>query len=267
MRRPLLGFLDYTPPVTGTKLYIDRALYREPNLWTPGKKPIGPVKIDWDHPLTTGLRFATLFEEAPDLVSKTPVTRVNSATLEISSYGRGSNNNITSGSAQMTFTPLADHVPSPNDSYAVFILVDIEGFDYTGTEYHIFSSDDNQEGSFTLYTEGDGTTLKISWRAPGTTFNYFQVIGSVVSTGSHSFGIIRKGKNIAAYIDGLWENDFTIVNDFVSRQSTYGFGGGGVSKVERNVVGTYLAAYIWKRMPDFSMSELHNDPYQFLIPA
>ena len=30
-------------------------LLREPNLLVPGKKPVGPVKIDWNHPLARGL--------------------------------------------------------------------------------------------------------------------------------------------------------------------------------------------------------------------
>jgi len=36
-------------------LPIEDALLREPNLWVPGKKPVGPVKIDWEHPITANL--------------------------------------------------------------------------------------------------------------------------------------------------------------------------------------------------------------------
>jgi len=37
-------------------------LIREPNLLVPGKKPIGPVKIDWSHPLAKGLVAAYLWD-------------------------------------------------------------------------------------------------------------------------------------------------------------------------------------------------------------
>ncbi|RMH12113.1 MAG: hypothetical protein D6698_15575, partial [Gammaproteobacteria bacterium] len=32
-------------------------LLREPNLLVPGRKPVGPVRIDWEHPLAEGLVF------------------------------------------------------------------------------------------------------------------------------------------------------------------------------------------------------------------
>ena len=39
-------------------LAIEDSLLREPNLWIPNKRPVGPVKIDWEHPLTEGLLVA-----------------------------------------------------------------------------------------------------------------------------------------------------------------------------------------------------------------
>ena len=32
-------------------IIVDNKMIREPNLLTPGKKPVGNVEIDWDNPL------------------------------------------------------------------------------------------------------------------------------------------------------------------------------------------------------------------------
>ena len=37
-------------------LIVDEVMLREPNLLVPGKKPVGPVKIDWSHSLSNGLK-------------------------------------------------------------------------------------------------------------------------------------------------------------------------------------------------------------------
>ena len=49
-----------TPPFVGSPptnecYVVDRTLLREPNLWVPGKQPVGSVKVDWSDPLTDGL--------------------------------------------------------------------------------------------------------------------------------------------------------------------------------------------------------------------
>ena len=56
-------FLYVDSPVTSdTNFVVDDMMLREPNLWIPGKKPIGPVKIDFSHYLSDGLMAYTLFE-------------------------------------------------------------------------------------------------------------------------------------------------------------------------------------------------------------
>ena len=44
-------------------MIVDEVMLREPNLLIPGKKPVGPVKIDWDHPIAQGLVVFSLFNE------------------------------------------------------------------------------------------------------------------------------------------------------------------------------------------------------------
>ena len=53
-----------------TQLSVEETLLREPNLWIPGKKPVGNVKIDWSHPFTKDLIFATI--NGLDLVHSVP---------------------------------------------------------------------------------------------------------------------------------------------------------------------------------------------------
>ena len=44
-------------------------LLREPNLLIPGKKPIGPVKIDWGHPLAPNCVAAYTFNSQVNIVN------------------------------------------------------------------------------------------------------------------------------------------------------------------------------------------------------
>jgi len=51
-------------------MYIPDPRWEEPNLLIPGKKPVGPVKIDWTHALGKGLAFGQLYGAGePELVT------------------------------------------------------------------------------------------------------------------------------------------------------------------------------------------------------
>jgi hypothetical protein len=45
------------------RVHIEETLLREPNLWVPGKKPVGNVKIDWSHPLARDLVCVLLLDK------------------------------------------------------------------------------------------------------------------------------------------------------------------------------------------------------------
>ena len=83
MRRPLLGFLDYTPPAALDQFYAEEILLREPNLWTPGKKPIGPVTIDWSHPLTNGLQSFLVFNGSQPLFDLVTLSNATSQPVKV----------------------------------------------------------------------------------------------------------------------------------------------------------------------------------------
>lgn len=48
----------------------------DPYLGSPNRKPIYPYEIDWNHPLTRGLKFFNIFDNARpiDLVAESPPT-------------------------------------------------------------------------------------------------------------------------------------------------------------------------------------------------
>lgn len=56
--------LYYHSALPSGVLQIEDALLREPRLWSPKQKPLGPVSVDWDHKATSGLFAAFLFRTA-----------------------------------------------------------------------------------------------------------------------------------------------------------------------------------------------------------
>ena len=69
---------------------VDETYLREPNLWVPGKKPIGPVKVDWGHNLSDGMIICNTFQSSLDhnLAGRTPSTNVNGGTFGTDRYGK-----------------------------------------------------------------------------------------------------------------------------------------------------------------------------------
>lgn len=59
------------------KVIVDDALLREPNLWIPGKKPVGEVKVDWNNPWSKRLIAAYTFRinDRRDLVNGDLITK------------------------------------------------------------------------------------------------------------------------------------------------------------------------------------------------
>ena len=70
---------------------VDETYLREPNLWVPGKKPIGPVKIDWEHPLTSKLRFYVIIRGsiATELVTNVSVSANPIGNGAVKAYAEG----------------------------------------------------------------------------------------------------------------------------------------------------------------------------------
>jgi len=54
-RIPRIRFLGTSEATSPQYFHVPKILVREPRLMVPGQKPLGPVRIDWSHPLANGL--------------------------------------------------------------------------------------------------------------------------------------------------------------------------------------------------------------------
>ena len=73
-------------------LIVDEVMLREPNLLLPGKKPVGSVKIDWDHPISKNLLSCWNMTEGAGTVIRDIAGRENGSltnvTWDITDKGR-----------------------------------------------------------------------------------------------------------------------------------------------------------------------------------
>jgi len=248
-----------------TQVIVDEALLREPNLWVPGKKPIGRVKIDWSHPLARGLSDAFIFNEggvsSRNLVKKNTVgdaaTAYSGATYETDGTGRV----ILSDASNECF--LANK--SVNPSAAPFPRSVCFNFRKTvaAASYRYFFY--HNSPNFAASCDAANTDFSVFGANCGDTY-------AALDDGDWHSVVVYKStsasSNANAYFDGNKKSLTTVfltttptTPDYLAingrDDSTFRYSGGFMG---------YFYQYT-RQLSEAERIALHLDPYQFLIPA
>jgi len=228
-------------------------LLREPNLLLPGKKPVGPVKIDWSHPLSRDLHAAVVKYEPFDLVGNA-----------LSSTGTASPNveNIIYNGTQVFL------VKGNGDST---LLLDCTAVDNKSFTFVMRFAETAVSSPYVGIRSGDGNSILL-W---GTTGRYYDLrVGStnyVSGPGfsqnvTHNYSVTSSASEVNLIADGDYIIDSGAAGGagnlgvlHIGRDSVYSGGG-----MDLNIEYLYVFNYA---MTFNEISLIHNDPYQFLIPA
>jgi|SRR5210317_740600 len=250
MRLLEIDFFSSSPPATTTKYPIEWALVQEPNLWTPGKKPTGPVEIDWSHPLTNGLVSCRILNQAhrgQDLVFNDDYT--------------------------ITGNPFDNR--APNDFYIDYgvdkLIYGTNPASLIGTEYTFITSIGRfsaSPGNRFVIGSNNSINYDYGFYSIDSGLSFFHASGNSINcvTGLSSpydyenAAVSYDGTNIYAYPSGLSEAASSLT-------STYNFGIGNPWYTTTNEYKV-KHLYIYDRYMDAEeIRSLFLDPYQILKPA
>jgi len=247
---------------------VDEAALREPNLLVPGKKPVGNVRIDWSHPLTTGLKnyfWIDGKDTIVDLVNGVPSwTKVGTLLHTPTIYGMSLNSQNAAGRIHTQ-----SNIPNMDDStyslFAIFIP------DYVATSLSlVYASSYDAETRIQI---GASATGYIEYSTRGTINPYITVSDVNTYTLGQKYsvmGISNGRSDHKLYVD----NGATAVDSSpVTRSTTSGADTVCLNGLERSGTdfsgsGRLIHACMYtKALNAEERQSLMSDPYQFLIPA
>lgn len=245
---------------------VERTLLREPRLWVPGKKPIGPVKIDWSNPLTENLQSFILTGNNVELVSQKSAVMSGDIVRAVSngqlctkctngpsSDGKLIGNEVNAGNQiQVTLSVLVEILDDAEQyRYACGYRDDANAHAVGITPRH----SGNYWGLFYRDTVKSDTSARIDQ-----THGMHHL--TAVNIASNECKLYRDGK--LRHISTTNQTS-TIANpsEFVANNNSSNV---SISNGDDDVVVHYAA--IWKRaLPEEQVLAMQSNPYQFLIPA
>jgi len=239
-----------------------------PELVTPGKKPSGPVEIDWSYPSAQGLKYCYLMtgggaDSIVNLVDNRPANRVapNGNLQKVNKYaneGAVSENLAASSTgdhwvcsapyrirADVGLTLLTRSRISAPNKYQYAAL------GYTGSN--------TQDLLRLRYGYDSSATLDGRWRG-------LSALTSVTDFDWHTFGATIPQNNMWRFmLDGVFDEPVQtriVSNEFFTPDLIGAKTNGGDFR------GQISYVMAWERsMSDAEMQSLRHDPYQFLKPA
>lgn len=243
-------------------LYPPNARLNQTELLYLGRKPVGKVKIDWSHPLAKGLKFYTLFDSLSpiDLVSGTKGQSLSSVNQKITVNGQGLQTHDDSN--YISFSEL--NVSSGADiADGIFQM-------WGGVVDEITGS---QDSAMVLWDVSD-TQTRSSLAINGSSYLYnlkFGVNGSLAAGTSHQGYQTMAGEfgdNHVFYLDGAEVARVADPNSYSTQNLNSLIFSGYAAGFAYGVKATHLFACVYSRaLSDYEIKSLHQNPYQFLIPA
>ena len=235
-------------------LIVDEVMLREPNLLIPGKKPVGPVKIDWNHELAPK-DLCVLFRNKPEELVQGVVlndgTLTNLLTSEVNSGEQTYRFNAPSSLAWFNLPKNIDYynagdlwsitwrgtTVSGNDG--IFIGTPSNGIDYIWMGANLLRINSGINYQITITS----SWASMQWH-------------TVVFT-SDGYRLYSDGSFIQAYTGNNAPADLEIKCI-----------GSSYTTAAYSFDGSLSAVYIHDfGLTDNQVTNLHHDPYQFLIPA
>lgn len=245
------------------RVHIEETLLREPNLWVPGKKPIGPVKIDWEHPLGKLVQIAFIPGGGIARDAMRPPLNVEYTTTTPIINSRYADLRDDGG---FVYDDSFDVVTE----FTILVRASRESTNLDG-----LVSDKNN----TNWNTSDGFSLS----GRGGMGRFFFRIGANNSVYDNTVGSLNTFHNIAATWKASVEQK--VYQDGVALTQTSASGtvpATSFTKSSQSIrIGTYYAggpSWSWDGLIDYAfvvnkhmtqqeIIAFHLDPYQFLIPA
>jgi hypothetical protein len=221
-----------------------------PELFEPGRKPVGPVEIDWDHPLARGLLFADI--GGGDLATSAQPELLLGAARERGDYAfDGTDSKVDYGD-----------------------LAQVDGLAKMTAMSSLINADGNNAGVFSKRSDTGNGSWQV-WDFSGKVFARIYIGGvanSATGTSTRPVG--------AAYTAGLWYDGATLRaiynNGFEGSLSVSGTIDNTSDSVQLgwsfsdaySLSGSIQWAFVWNRaLSSSEVALVHKNPYQFLIPA
>jgi hypothetical protein len=256
---PPINYYDRYDP----NLIVEETSLREPNLWTPGKKPVGKVKIDWTNSLTNGLEEISLCRslEEKELVHNRSPNAIN-GTPDVEYDGI---NFSAASSEYINFDGTGIYASYPRTMFGLFYPVantflPVACHADSGSINNLWAIFNDATNAFRYFFRDSGAGTSDTFAIIGGS----PVIGernsiAGVSSASNDHKLYGNGRLIGTNTNsrnpaGAGMDHYTIG---AFRDSTPTYGSGKVS----------LTMLFSVALTDSQVQSLHADPYQFLIPA
>jgi len=250
--------------------------HESPELLIPGRKPVGPVEIDWSNPLTGGLAaFAIVNADGSilDLVSGSTFTAVNN-----------------SNSLSTEFSEKGVYTHNTNLSYVVLDTERKVFTDFTlgcaGSLDNVSQFDKrllaagNSVGDSTFCGigtgQGNGTAVRVFWRNDNAAELSYTSPGGVIAAEEYAHWSVSarddsggSQRNIRLLKNQEYVGQFTTgTSGFTTTVNRFAFHAVVRSGPSSNSDSKVWSGWLYGRaLSDREVGMLHKDPYQFLKPV
>jgi len=255
---------------------IDNALLREPNLWVPGKKPVGNVKIDWGHPLADGIEMYLPMDSKMDhdLVTYNRITSTPNAQDRVTETVGRKGKQLTSrnDAAEGWIYSMPANITFTSNEYIVFAAVckantsgspwsTLFRLNHAGAiGFFIYLPNDaNATNTVDIYYDGnlgpvaDANYVDDEW--------HLYLMQMPCNTSNQSCEFYRDG---ALFSTDVSYNTTSILHTYneidILNNSEW---------PEESYIGDCAGMWFWKgaKWDSLKVKEFSDDPYQFLIPS
>ena len=245
--------------------FIPDPRFEMPSLFEPGRKPVGPVEIDWQNGLTRGLKsFVISRPELVELVTNTRLIEASGNSTIDSSFGHGPTY-TTSDSTSTEYTVDFGSIGS-NSGFTILARFYLTAIDsYGAPVYYGLGSNSGRRielgknGSGNIYVSFNNTWQK-TWTKSFPLNQWVTVVG-----------VMRPDLTCTIYVKdstGVFEETVSGVSDDGDfSMNKMGWGASQFSS-SRNSTGSIELSGLYNRPASEGEARLIvNNPYQFLIPA
>jgi hypothetical protein len=257
-----LPLIHTTPTQTGFTLPNK---LESPELLYPGRKPVGDVRIDWEHPLARGLRVLYLPQGAssiPDVTGNLPPFQ------SPDSDTRAGPNGLATGFS--TAYETESHIGVVEDykfPFTIAMRVRMDASSNDTSEMCGYDGGDDEHAYFEMVAWQISFDYVGSWTSAKITLTRALAIGEDYLLIFRSFSGTDHRLTAHEYTTG-WQDEDVNNTDLGAKSLSEGISNFGFAH-QSPVVGRRVSAvYVWKEaLSDVLVASLIKDPYQFLKPV